>query len=271
MQLFDQNILTAWKHKLKINLGLETEETEGLTVSECEKLLSDVDKEDIPFMQLFNMWYASDDVRSLALSTELGQVAAQLLGTKSVRLYQDALFVKRSGDGPTRWHSDLNMAPFDTNDFVTCWIPLQRVPSQSNGGSGLSFATGSHRDFALPFWSEPTEVDLAERYQVVTNYEGFEVGDCTFHHGWCLHSAPGNTLPDTRYAYSISFVADGVNLLQEEGHIRYPDNEDFQSYRLWIDDIGWGGLADHPLIPIVYQDDNIEEDRMTGDLFRDKA
>ena len=74
-----------------------------------------------------------------------------------------------------------------------------------------------------------------------------------------FYSAPGNSLPDTRFAYSISFVADGAHLLQEEGHIRYPDNEDFQSYALWIEDIGWGGVADHPLIPVVYQEES--EDR----------
>lgn len=84
MQLFNQNILTAWKHKLKINLGLDSDATKDLTVAECEKLLEGVDKEDIPFMQLFNMWYASDDVRSLALSSELGHVAAQLLGIKLI-------------------------------------------------------------------------------------------------------------------------------------------------------------------------------------------
>ena len=80
LQLFDKNILTAWKHKLKINLGLDSDATKDFTVAECEKLLAGVDKEDIPFMQLFNLWYASDDVRSLALSSELGRVAAQLLG-----------------------------------------------------------------------------------------------------------------------------------------------------------------------------------------------
>ena len=80
LQLYNQNILTAWKHKLKINLGLDMETTKDYTVPQCEKLLEDVDKEEIPFMQLFNLWYASDDVRSLALSTELGAVAAQLLG-----------------------------------------------------------------------------------------------------------------------------------------------------------------------------------------------
>ena len=79
-KLYDQNVLTAWKHKLKINLGLDSDTTKDYTVPQCEKLLEEVDKEDIPFMQLFNMWYQSDDVRSLALSTELGRVAAQLLG-----------------------------------------------------------------------------------------------------------------------------------------------------------------------------------------------
>ena len=43
------------------------------------------------------------------------------------------------------------------------------------------------RDFALPYWSDPVEVDLSERYQTVTDYDGFDVGDCTFHHGWTLH------------------------------------------------------------------------------------
>ena len=43
------------------------------------------------------------------------------------------------------------MAPFDTNDFVTCWIPLQIVPAQEDGGSGLSFASGSHRSVNYPF------------------------------------------------------------------------------------------------------------------------
>ncbi len=110
-------------------------------------------------------------------------------------------------------------------------------------------------------------------------------------------SAPGNTLMDARYAYSISFVADGARLLQEEGHIRYPDNEDYQvfiiingiialsnpcphlvhqiitifitislinlkSYADWIDDIGWGGCIEHYLTPLTYSremDNSISE------------
>ena len=116
-----------------------------------------------------------------------------MLGVNAVRLYQDALYVKRNGDGATPWLSDLTMAPFDTNDFVTCWVPLQKVPCQEEGGTALSFASGSHRDFALPYWSDPLETDLSDRYEdTVIDYGGFEIGDCSWHHGWTLHSAPGN-------------------------------------------------------------------------------
>lgn len=62
---------------------------------------------------------------------------------------QDALFVKRFGHGPTRWHSDLNMAPFESNDFITFWIPLTAVLHNDEGGTSLSYASGSHTDFAL--------------------------------------------------------------------------------------------------------------------------
>jgi ectoine hydroxylase-related dioxygenase (phytanoyl-CoA dioxygenase family) len=67
------------------------------------------------------------------------------------------MFLKRVGDGSTRWHSDLHMAPFDTNSMVTVWVPFDAVPHPDAGGTGLCFATGSHRDFALPFWSRPHE------------------------------------------------------------------------------------------------------------------
>lgn len=83
-----------------------------------------------------------------------------------VRLYQDSTFYKRPGDGPTRWHSDLNMAPLDCNDFVTAWIPLHAVPAKKEGGSPLVFASKSHRDFALNHWQDSRlRADLTGRYR----------------------------------------------------------------------------------------------------------
>lgn len=56
----------------------------------------------------------------------------------------------------------------------------------------------------------------------------------------------------------MSYVADGACLLKGEGHIRYPDNEDYQSYSEWIEEVGWGNNADHPLIPLVYSETPID-------------
>lgn len=41
---------------------------------------------------------------------------------------QTAAFYKEDGNGETAWHSDLNTAPFDSNDMVTFWLALTDVP-----------------------------------------------------------------------------------------------------------------------------------------------
>ena len=43
------------------------------------------------------------------------------------------------------------MTPFDTNSAVTAWIPMRAIQGDESD-SGLLFAAGSHRDFALSFW-----------------------------------------------------------------------------------------------------------------------
>ena len=41
---------------------------------------------------------------------------------------QTAAFYKEDGNGETAWHSDLNTAPFDSNDMITFWLALTDVP-----------------------------------------------------------------------------------------------------------------------------------------------
>ena len=105
---------------------------------------------DLPFLQFFNTWRAKDSnaptVRQLCLSPYLAQAASILMDSPTVKLYQDSLFHKRAGDGWTPWHSDSRMAPFDTSKMITFWIPLQKVPTPENGGTGLLFVNYSHSD-----------------------------------------------------------------------------------------------------------------------------
>jgi hypothetical protein len=100
-----------WKHSTRVMLGDEVafdDFGEALTddVGEWMDALEDVE---LPFLQAFNCWRHFPAVDALVRSPRLAATAAQLLGVERVRLYQDSLFLKRPGDGPTRWHSDLHM------------------------------------------------------------------------------------------------------------------------------------------------------------------
>lgn len=78
------------------------------------------------------------------------------------------MFLKEPGYAETNWHSDLRMAPFDTNSFITAWIPMRPI-SGGEDDSGLVFAVGSHRDFALPFWHDLNGRDLGDRGYEIAN------------------------------------------------------------------------------------------------------
>lgn len=152
---FKAKQLKAMQHLVQV----VTNDVDALpsSIKECQDILRKaVQPSDIPFLQLFHLWRDHDVAKRIACSPALGKIAAQLLDVPAVRLYQDSLFVKRPGDGPTEWHSDLNMAPLDTNAYITCWIPLHDVPCGEDGGSGLAYGTGSHRDFSLLYCQSNT-------------------------------------------------------------------------------------------------------------------
>lgn len=204
-----------------------------------------------PFLQAFNLWRDDPDIAVLA--SEVAGTAAELLGARRVRLYQDALFVKRPGDGPTHWHSDLGMCPLDTNSMVTCWLPLQPVPAERDGGSGLVFASGSHRDVALHFWhGDPSEAaDCSQRGYPESEAGALALGDATWHHGWTLHCAGANGLRAPRRALALSFFADGATRLATDAK-RAVHAEDAESYSAWIADVRPGAPARHRLLPVVW-------------------
>lgn len=54
---------------------------------------------------------------------------------------------------------------------MTMWMPVTEVPDEEEGGTGLTFASRSHRDFALSFWKDP---HAAEDLQVGRSQGGRE-------------------------------------------------------------------------------------------------
>lgn len=160
--------LAAWKQKVEVQLADSSDEyyrqnSQSIAnsledVEACQDMLESLGMADgdLPFLQFFNTWRAKDSntptVRQLCLSPYLAQAASILMDSKTVKLYQDSLFHKRAGDGWTPWHSDSRMAPFDTSKMITFWIPLQKVRTPENGGTGLLFVNYSHSDVSCSMY-----------------------------------------------------------------------------------------------------------------------
>ena len=133
----------------------------------------------------------------------------------------------------------------DTNDFVTCWFPLHDLEADS---TGLCYATGSHRDLALPMWYGQG-FDADGRYEL-EDHGAYEAGDVSWHHGWLLHSAADNRSPRDRLAVAVSFFASGACIIEEDG-LACVNDEDHPSYDDWLPDLAPGDLAAHELLPVV--------------------
>ncbi|CAB1113097.1 unnamed protein product [Ectocarpus sp. CCAP 1310/34] len=254
VQAFELQEMNALRQKVSVWFG-DDDASELETAPQLRARLKRLTPEEVPFLQVFNMFRKDgpfrETIERVVLSPRLAHIAAQLLGCQRLRLYQDSTFCKRPGDGQTRWHSDLNMAPLDCNDFVTAWIPLEEIPAKREGGSPLVFASRSHRDFALNHWRDSRlREDLTGRYRE-KDHAPLAAGDITWHHGWTLHSSPGNRRETRRVALAVSYFRDGTCLLSDTAG-RSPDPEDKWSYGDWVGDLPVGGVVKHPSVPLVW-------------------
>jgi len=273
--------LLAWRQKVEVQLADSSDEyykdnacpiaNNLKSIEECQDMLESLGidtSNDLPFLQHFNTWRASTNnstpaVRKLCLSHYMAQTASILLNTPTIRLYQDSLFHKRVGDGPTPWHSDARMSPFDTSNMITFWIPLQKVSIPEEGGTGLLYVDASHSDFALPYWNgvDSNEYDrLENRYGDndggVNHHMPLDIGDVTVHNGWTLHSADAAEFIEEgqdRYAFSVTYV-DGRAEVREDilGDDVKGDREDVWSFRDWVKDVFPRQQFSHPSVPIVW-------------------
>ena len=219
---------------------------------------------EIPFLQHFNTWRSIPSVRSLATSEPLALYAKTLLDVPSMKLYQDSLFLKRGNDGPTPWHSDARMAPFDTSKMVTFWMPLDPIAHIDEGGTGLFFVSGSHSDFALPFWNrneddtggEYDRLDIRYGDDSVEDHMPMNVGDLTAHAGWTLHGANGGIGAMDRYALAVTYVDSNAEIRDDVSSSSVGHSEDRRSYSDWVDEVVPRSYFEHDLVPVVYPKNN---------------
>lgn len=279
-----QHEIDAWRQKVEVQSGSLELAQSCSTIVKCQGELRkylprDPEQLSLPFLQYFNTWKSLASVRQyLTHSPQLAHAASVLMDCPSIRLYQDSLFCKYAGEdqpggGPTPWHVDARMAPFDTSNMITFWIPFQRTTH-----TGLVFCSKSHSDFSLPFWNEFDSSawhDLEQRYppdSSTVDYMPLAIGDVTVHSGWTLHCADSanNEEGNCRMALAVTYVDARATVRPNVGsnHVAnsqrnhdgdaqsggggYGDMEDFWSYRDWIGQVPHGQPFQHSLVPIVW-------------------
>jgi ectoine hydroxylase-related dioxygenase (phytanoyl-CoA dioxygenase family) len=210
--------------------------------------LEDRDTYGKAFLQITNLWVKDDTVRRFVLARRFAKIAADLMGVDGVRIYHDQALFKEAGGGHTPWHQDQQYWPLDTKT-VTLWMPL--VDASEQMGT-MRFASGSHTlgylgEMPISDQSE-AEFDkfIAERGFPIANCGAMAAGDATFHAGWTLHGAPGNTSDTMREVMTIIYLADGARIIEPDSPYRQND------LRAWFPGLKPGDPAASDINPLVY-------------------
>ncbi len=202
------------------------------------------------FIQFINLWVRDEQIKRFSLSRRFGEVAAKLLGVKSVRMYHDQALYKEAGGGPTPWHQDQQYWPLDGVKCVTLWMPLVDITADMGT---LNFASGSQElGYLGPLnISDDSEAQLEklikDRGFKAVNIGDMRAGDATFHNGWTLHGAPGNHSTSTcREVMTVIYLdADAV--------ISTPDSPQRENdLATWFPGLKAGDKAASPLNPVVF-------------------
>jgi ectoine hydroxylase-related dioxygenase (phytanoyl-CoA dioxygenase family) len=173
-------------------------------------------------------WDRIPEYRDFIFNSGAADVARQLMGSKTVRLFHEHVLVKEaSADVATPWHQDQPYYCVDGMDTVSLWIPLDRVPRERT----LEFVAGSHLwgKYFRPERFDKTPLNENDGLETVPDINGnrekyqvlgwaLEPGDAVAFNYMTLHGAPANTSQsEQRRAFSLRLLGDDVRYAKREG------------------------------------------------------
>lgn len=174
-------------------------------------------------------WRQDPTFRAFALESPLAPIAAALLRTHHLWLWEDSVLVKEAGSPfSTRFHTDAGYFHVTGSQVCTTWVPLDAATPDSGV---VRWVRGSHRDPVeyrpnLFVTDEPIPDTMGEVVPDVlgdadlsSRIVSFDVvpGDITVHHARTLHGAPANTSDRRRRAVSVRFCGDDARYLHKPG------------------------------------------------------
>ena len=202
------------------------------------------------FLQISNIWEVSQIVKEFVMGKRLARIASQLMGVKGVRMYHDQALYKEGGGGVTPWHADQYYWPLSNPNTITAWIPLQATPM--NMGP-LAFAAKSQnmefgRDLAI---SDESEAKLQQALKDA-NFDyidtPFDLGEVSYHYGWCYHRAGPNTSDQARKVMTIIYMDKDIRVVEPRNAAHRND------LKRWLPGATVGEVPNTPLNPVIYSE-----------------
>jgi ectoine hydroxylase-related dioxygenase (phytanoyl-CoA dioxygenase family) len=207
------------------------------------------------FFEDFRNWTRIAPYEEVIRGSRIGEVAAQLMDSRTARCHHDHLLVKEPGTTlRTPWHQDQPFYNVDGFDTVSLWIPLDPVPREST----LEFVAGSHAsrtwymprsffdDRALVFddgaFEEVPDVEADRAAHTILGW-ALEPGDAVAFNMLTLHAAAGSR--NRRRAFSVRLVGDDVRFAARP-HATSPAFPELEGV------LAHGDELDHPLFPRVF-------------------
>ncbi len=206
------------------------------------------------FFEDFCNWQRIPEFEQFVRRSPAAEIAAELMGSRQVRLFHDHLLVKEPGTRQrTPWHQD--QPYYNVGGFDNCSLCMPVDPVDRD--STVEFVAGSHRGpWLMPrtFMDDEAkwfpEGSLQELPDIEADRDAFEIlawelepGDAVFFHMLTLHAAGGTTR--RRRAFSVRFLGDDAT------HVPRP----------WKTSPEFPGLADelppdvsmeHELFPVLW-------------------
>jgi len=200
------------------------------------------------FIQVSNLWPTNPVVAAFACSRRGARAAAELMGCTGTRMWHDQALYKEPAGGFTPWHADQQYWPMSNGNSVTQWCPLSAVPMEMGP---LSFGKGTHvknigRDLPISDESERIIREAIKKQGLSESFEPYEKGEVSFHYGWTLHRAGGNTTDQARKVFTIIYMDEDMKLIE-------PKNPAHQSdWERWTPSTKVGEVMDDDLNPVLY-------------------
>lgn len=200
------------------------------------------------FLQVMNIWKNDERVKEFVFGRRLARIAAELMGTRGTRLYHDQALYKEASGGFTPWHADQYYWPLATEHSITAWVPLHAVPLEMGP---LAFAPRSHkydlgRDVEISDASQAKIEKELLRHELGMVEEAFELGEVSFHAGWCFHRAGPNRSSKPREVMTVIYMDQDMRLAA-------PRNENQKAdWEGWCPGARIGEIIDTPLNPVLW-------------------